>query len=286
MKQFLYFVVVFFTVIICSCAGSSKIVDHSLSRNKNVCKKLCGKVLIYVVFVDTKAGPKWNDTAIRSTLDLYKDAANWIEGQASKNDVKLTIQIKSPSPNKAVESDFPIKNVSAITIFENKNFKKLNEWTDGIVKKIAVNMTDKNENDSLPSVINPKDAERLIARLRNQYNTESVALFFATNHTDANEISLQLNTTNNEDIERVINSYKNSSIIAYELLSLFGAEKLFYSKYGHSKKYAEFAAKEFPEDLMIDPFRDLKGANISQFTQYLIGWRNEIDKQYFRLFKY
>jgi hypothetical protein len=286
MKRLFYFIAILFTVIISSCSSASKIHDHSLSRNRNVCKKLNGKVLIYVIFVNTKAGPKWNDTTIRSTLDLYRDAANWTEQQAKKNNIKLTIQIKSPIPNNPVESDFPVKNFSSMPLFEKNILKKLNEWTNGVVKKIGGNMSDKKENDSLPSVINPKDAERLVARLRNQYNTESVALFFATNHTSDNEIGITLNTIDNDNIECVINSYKSSSIIAYELLSLFGAEKLFYSKYGHSKKYAEFAAKEFPDDLMIDPFRDLNGANVSQFTKYLIGWSDEIDKQYFRLFKY
>lgn len=242
--------------------------------------------MVYVVFVNTKGFPKWNDTTIRTTLSLYKDAAGWAEKQAEKNNIKLAIQIKSPSPNAAVDSDFPVKNVSSMPIFEKNTLKKLNEWTNGVVKKIGGNMSDKKPNDSLPSVVNPKDAERLIARLRNHYDTESVALFFATNHTGTNEIGIPLNTVNNEDIERVINSYKNASIIAYELLTLFGAEKLFYSKYGHSKKYAEFAAKEFPNDLMTDPFYDLNKANIGQFTKYLIGWSNEIDKQYYRLFKY
>lgn len=286
MKRFFYFFILLLPVIISSCSTSSKIHDHSLSRNRNVCKKLSGKVLVYVVFVNTKGFPKWNDTTIRTTLSLYKDAAGWAEKQAEKNNIKLAIQIKSPSPNAAVDSDFPVKNVSSMPIFEKNTLKKLNEWTNGVVKKIGGNMSDKKPNDSLPSVVNPKDAERLIARLRNHYDTESVALFFATNHTGTNEIGIPLNTVNNEDIERVINSYKNASIIAYELLTLFGAEKLFYSKYGHSKKYAEFAAKEFPNDLMTDPFYDLNKANIGQFTKYLIGWSNEIDKQYYRLFKY
>lgn len=247
---------------------------------------MSGKVLVYVVFVNTKGFAKWNDTTIRTTLNLYKEAADWAEKQAAKNNIKLAIQIKSANSNNAVEADFPVKNISKMPIFEKNTLKKLNEWSNSVVKKIGGNMSEKKANDSLPGVVNPKDAERLIARLRNKYDTESVALFFATNHTGENEIGIPLNTVNNEDVELVINSYKNSSIIAYELLTLFGAEKLFYSKYGHSKKYAEFAAKEFPDDLMTDPFRDLKKANIGQFTKYLIGWSNDIDKQYYRLFKY
>lgn len=286
MKRFSYFAVLLFAVFMSSCSNSSKIHDHSLSRNRNVCKKLSGKVLIYVVFVNTKGFAKWNDTTTRATLILYKEAADWAEKQAAKNNIKLNIQIKSANQNNAVDCDFPVKNVSKMPIFEKNTLKKLNDWSNSVVKKIGGNMSDKKPNDSLPSVVNPKDAERLIARLRNQYDTESVALFFATNHTGDNEIGIPLNTVNNEDVELVINSYENSSIIAYELLSLFGAEKLFYSKYGHSKKYAEFAAKEFPNDLMINPFYDLNKANIGQFTKFLIGWTNEIDKQYYRLFKY
>ena len=286
MKRFSYFALILFTVFISSCSNSSKIHDHSLSRNRNVCKKLSGKVLVYVIFVNTKGFPKWNDTTIRATLNLYREATDWAEKQAAKNNIKLNIQIKSANQNSGVDCDFPVKNVSKMHIFEKNTLKKINEWANSVVKKIGGSMTDKKPNDSLPNVINPKDAERLIARLRNQYDTESVALFYATNHTGSNEIAIPLNTVNNEDIELVINSYKNSSIIAYELLTLFGAEKLFYSKYGHSKKYAEFADKEFPNDLMTDPFYDLNKADIGQFTKYLIGWSNDIDKQYYRLFKY
>lgn len=286
MKRFFYFVIILFTVALGSCSTSSKIHDHSLSRNRNVCKKLSGKVLVFVVFVNTKGFPKWNDTTMRTTLNLYKEAADWAEKQAAKNNIKLTVQIKSPNLNNAIEADFPVKNISKMPIFEKNTLKKLNDWANSVSKKIGGNMSDRKANDSLPGVVNPKDAERLIARLRNQYDTESVALFFATNHTGENEIGIPLNTVNNEEVELVINSYKNSSIIAYELLTLFGAEKLFYSKYGHSKKYAEFAAKEFPDDLMTDPFRDLNKANIGQFTKYMIGWSNDIDKQYYRLFKY
>lgn len=285
LQFFLYFLVIVVTIIVSGCFSSSKMYDRSLNRNKNVCKKLCGNVLIYIVFVDCKGNPKFTDSTIQETLIMYKEAAKWAEQEAKKNNVKLSIQINTSIPNVVVEKDFPVKNAVKMPIFEKATIKKINDWTNQVSKKAGENMSNKKENDSLPSIINPINTERLVARLRNQYTTESVALFFETNHSGDNEIKLPLNTIDNNNVECVINSYKNSSVIAYELLSLFGAEKLHYSKFGHSNNYAEFAAKEFPDDLMVNPFRNLNSANIGQFTKYLIGWSSSVDKKYFRLFK-
>jgi hypothetical protein len=273
-------------LFIFSCSTPEKGLDRSLKSNRNVCKKLVGKVLIYVVFVDTKSGPAWTDADIRSTIGFYQDAANWMGIMAEKNNIPLHIQVEYPSSAKAIKKDFPIKNVAAIMSYEQKDIKKLCSWSDAISKAIAVNLINENTTDSLPTVINPKDTERLIARLRNQHNTENVALVFTTNHPESSAIGLPMNTLNNENIEFIINSYKKSAVIAFELLSLFGADELFYSKNGHSKKSEEYAAKEFPYDIMLNPFQELDNAEIGEYTRYLIGWTNELDKRHNRLLKY
>lgn len=287
MSRIFYLCFLVSILLVPSCTKKNQQAIYSPNRDRNVCKKMNGKVLMYVVYVDTKGGEKWTETSINNSLNLYKEAADWMEALAKRNNVTLDIEIKKANDNgKGVDCDFPIKNIGAITTFDKKQLKKLNDWTDNVAKKLGASMAGKKPNDSMPDVLNPKDCERLIARLRNQYDTESVALFIETNHAEDNRMCIPLNTLDNDNIERVINSYKNSSVIAYEFLTLFGAEKLFYTKNGHSKKYAEFAAKEFPDDLMTDPFYDLKKANIGAFTKYLIGWENTIDKQYHRLLQY
>jgi hypothetical protein len=259
---------------------------HLASVDNNVCKKLNGIIVIYAIFVDTKETKPWSEYDITSTLDSINKAVDWIYQKAKENNKFVSIEVVYHSNHYKVPiaSDLPKKTLSA-TLFQ-QNFatgiKAVHKWSD----KIAVTA-----GKSLPpdtsKIITTKntlaDKERLVARIRDIYKTDNVALLYFLNNYYKDEISIALNTNSQTEIEYSIISFKKPSIIAHEFLHLFGAWDLYISPFEgnkEEKKKKEFAMKEFPNEIMAFAYRDIDSLEISPFTRYCIGWEKSLDKRY------
>jgi len=262
--------------------------DFRQAMYKNVCKDLKDDVLVYFVFVDTKETSPWTEFDIRSTLDSLNEALHWIEEKAAENKVKLQFKTDYYIGDKysTISKNLPEGTVekSALSPTLRKGLPRLNSWADYIARKAGVSFYIP-EKDGIPAIKAPRNKERLIALLRDQFQVESVALLFLVNNYYRTDISLPVNIFNTDDVEFSIVSYKYPAEFAHNILHLFGAADLYKTPYRRSASAIRLCSREFPEDIMQDPYaRDLKDLDIGEYTKYLIGWSDIVDNKYEKLF--
>ena len=277
--KLLFVLFLFFT----SGLGFNRI-DYRDGMYKNVCKDLKNNVLVYFIFVDSKVTSPWTEFDIQSTIDSMEVAVNWIEKQARANDIQLNIisDYFIGEEYATVRKNLPYETVmkSATTPSFRKGLDELNRWADNIARMVGAEVHIA-EKDGIPEIRNPKNKERLVAHLRDEKQVESVALLYMVNNYYRDDISLPVNHLDTEDVEFAIVSYKYTSIIAQNILNLFGAADLAGSLYRRNDKKVKLAKEYFPDDIMQDVYaRSLSELEIGEFTQYLIGWTDHIDPKY------
>ena len=259
-------------------------IDYRKGMNNNVCKSLKDNVLVYYIFVDSQETTPWTEFDIKSTIDSLTLAIRWLENQARTYGVSLNIiqdyyigadytTIKKPLPMGNVVNSLNIPGFA-------KGVKELNSWADGIAKRAGITFNI-SEKDGIPEIKNPRNKERLVAYLRDEKQVESVALLFMVNNYFKNDISVALNNMGNEDVEFAILSYKYPSVIAHNILHLFGAADLYKSEFRRNERKIAMAGQFFPKDIMQDnDFMNIKNFEIGEYTRYLVGWSPELNSRY------
>ena len=271
----------FLIILLISTSGYSiRRIDYRKGIHNNVCKVLKDDVLLYFIFVDSKDTSPWSEYDIRSTIDSISVAIRWLEAQAKQYGISLNIisDYHIGEEYTTIKKTLPMGSVIKSVTEPNfrKGLEELNSWADNIASKAGAsfNVSDK---DGIPEIKNPKNKERLVAFLRDEKRVESVALLYMVNNYYRNDISISVNTMNTDDIEFAIVSYKYPSIIAHNILHLFGAADLYKTQYRRNEKKILFAEKYFPDDIMQDIYaRSLSSLKISDYTKYLIGWNQEL----------
>ena len=258
-------------------------IHHIPSVNNNVCKTLRENVVLYAIFVDTKYTCSWTEYDMESTLDSARKAMNWIEKQAKAEDIKLNIAVDFHKNGKAIPiaSNFSRRTLSG-TLFYSNGIRNVDRWADKIAKE-ALRPYGPDTSITTKTKIKPKDREKLLARLRDIYQTDNVTLIYFINNFYTDEISVALHALQDDSPEYGVVSFKNPGTIAHEFLHLFGAVDLYLSPFDHKKKMKkkkEFAMKEFPNEIMAFPHRRLSTLEVSPFSKYLIGWDTEMESKY------
>ncbi|HYX07922.1 MAG TPA: hypothetical protein VE912_14420 [Bacteroidales bacterium] len=279
-----YIHIILFALFIVLPGYTIKRIDYRDGRYNNVCKDLKGDVLLYYVFIDSKETAPWTEFDIRSTIDSIHAATRWLQVQAGMNNVSLHI-----IEDYYIGAEYTTlkKNLPEGTVYESitkpslhKGIEEINDWADYIAKRVGNNF-EIQDKEGIPEIKNPRNKERLIALLRDRYNVESVALLFLVNNYYRSDISVAVNTLSDNDVEFAIVSYKYPSDIAHSFLSLFGAAPMYESLYRKNKNKIKLAQEYFPDDVMQDPYaRPLNTLKIGPYTQYLIGWTDELDPEY------
>ncbi len=268
-------------ILLLSTSSSIRRIDYENARVNNVCKTLSDEVLVYFIFVDSKETSPWTEFDIRSTIDSLEVAVRWLEMKARENNINLKFITDYHIGNEYT----PIrKNLPHGSVFESAtepNLKAgldaLNNWADNIARTAgqSVNMVDK---DGIPEIKNPRDKERLVAFLRDENNVESVALLYLVNNYFRTDISIPVNFLDTDDIEFTVISYKYPTVLAHNILHLFGAADLFKTPYRRHEKKIERLKQLYPNDIMQDMYaKSLNNIEIGDYTQYLIGWRDNLD---------
>jgi hypothetical protein len=158
--------------------------------------------------------------------------------------------------------------------------EEINQWADGIARRAGASFQVA-EKDGIPEIRNPRNKERLIAYLRDEYNVESVALLYLLNNYYRNDISVQVNTGDTKDVEFAVVSYKYPSEIAHNFLHLFGAADLFQTPFRKNEKKIKFAEQAFPNDIMQDPYaRNIWNLEMGEYTRFLVSWGSELKTEY------
>lgn len=254
--------------------------------DNNVCKRLKGHVLYYAVFVDSKATGPWSTHDMLSTMDSIRMAMDWVEAQAAQRGFPLKVDIVAHQQDGIlpVRSDLARKTVQA-TLLSTNGEKAMDRWADKAGRQAA--MAFPLDTARIVRTKNtPTNTERLIARLRDIYQVDDVALFYMVNNYYREDISVVLHAGDDDQVEYGVQSYKRPSVIAHEFLHLFGALDLYvtpFDKKRAMRKRKEFAMQEFPKELMAFAQRDLDSLEIGPLTEYLLGWRPELDQRYVRM---
>lgn len=270
--------IVLFTIS--SCTSKVKM-DNAWKRNFNVCKKLKDKILVYPVFIEDRKGEVWKKEEIQAFLDSINIATNWIKDEATKNDVQLDFLIEAhPS---ALEVGLPGKTIDGTYSMANNilGVGRINKHYDNVAKKGFKSIKNQ-KGASAPFITRAKAKDDFVARLRNQYQLESVVLLFVHKPDKLkNNILFTLNTLNNEDIEYSVLSFNQPSIIAEQILELFGAAIMQYDVKRKKQKEIDILIEDhFPNEIMVNPFTSLQNSEIGAVTAYLIGWKPEYDAQF------
>jgi hypothetical protein len=244
-------------------------VDKLFGRDHNVCKKLYGKVLFYMVFVETGDSSPWTDFDLNSTVDSVKIAINWLNETAKKNGKDLQINF-----NTQVDDSLKIIKQKLggqfIDLIETKDgLDKIDKWTNKIIK---IKTGEKNR-------------LKLITKLRNEFAVESIALVFMVNYYYKEDFIFSFNTTNNDDIEYSIINSKKPNLIAQDILNLFGAPYLYYHPSTVNKRDTKQLNKIFYNDVMANTNADLRKLEIGEITRYFIGWTDTLNEEYEKMVK-
>lgn len=276
-------------ILIFTTSFSFQKLDYRKGIRTNVCKELKGDILVYTIFVDTKTTSPWTEYDIKTTLDSVRVAVQWLRQKGLENGVSLNFTtdyyvgpefttIKKYLPEESIQLSVTEPNT-------RKGIENINKWSDYIARK-AGDSFHLEEKEGLREVKKPKNKERLIAYLRDKFNVESVVLLYMINNYYRTDISIQMNTLHTKDIEYAIVSYKYPAEIAHNILHLFGAADLYETIYRKSSKSINFAAENFPYEIMQDPYgKSIKSLEISDYTKYLIGWNNNLSDEYLFLLR-
>jgi hypothetical protein len=268
-------------------------------KDRNVCATLKGTTLLYVIFVDTKTTKPWTGFDIRSSIDSLKMSTEWLKKQGEENDATLNFKLEyfHNKTSYTIPKDLPKKSLyeSINTITDKNGWKKINSWSDYISKKALVAFPETtrfykllNSGTNTKKTPKPGDTEKLIVALKEKYKTDNIVLCFMLNNYYKNDISLTLNKMSLETPEYFINSYKSPVLITQQILNLFGAQN--YYKLAKDEKTRpkndELIAKDFPTEIMLLQDRaNLDNLSISPVTQYMLGWRDDVEKKYEKVFK-
>ena len=278
MKGLNKIVLLFLAVLIFSCSTVKESNNHWF-RDINVCKKLQSKVLIYPVFVEEKKGFKWSTEDVAEFMDSLALAVDWIKYKADKN--KIQLEIISENHPKVIVKGLPAENIKETDkLFEaSSGFEKINKHYDGIAKLVGVSI--KKQETIKPFVEKFNNKERLCAKLRNIYQVESVVLLFVHKSEAMDNVYFTMNSLTNENVEFAVTSINNPTLIAAQILEMFGAATLLYSLEKKSEeKSAKYVKDNFPLDIMGNPLSNINTLDIGKYTQYLIGWHNDFLPEY------
>lgn len=275
---------VFLVILFVGCKSYTRIG----SVRNNVCKSLEKKTVLFAVFVDSDGTHPWTDYDIHSTLDSIQVSINWIEKQAGLNGKSLEIILehgKNTSKENVIpfKEEFKYKTLSG-TLFKfldlTKGIDLLDEWSNNVSKDVAKTLPE-DKSELILTKNKSNDRERLIAKLRNEYKTDNIALMFFINNYFENEISIALHTSSGTETEYAIVSDKQPTVIAHEFLHLFGAWDLYVSPLDKNifiRMKKRKAMKKYPNEIMAFTHRNIDSLEISPLSKYLIGWDNKLQK--------
>jgi hypothetical protein len=254
-----------------SASGPS--IDFSMGRYNNVCKDLKNDALLYFVFIDTRSTAPWSEFDILTTIDSINATVRWLEKEAAAEDVPLRIKTDYYIGDQytTIQKNLPRKSLQEVVedLGLNEGMGALSRWGDNISKIVGESLYVK-QKEGIPSQKAPHNKERLIAYLRDEYRTESVALLFLLNNYYQADISLASNTLHNEDVEFAAVSYKYPAEIAHSILHLYGAADLSESPFRKNRRNLHLAHTEFPDDIMGNVYaRSLEELEIGDFTKYV-----------------
>lgn len=255
-------------MIFCGFLGP-KDIDKEFGRDHNVCKRLRGNVLLYLIWVETRASEPWTQFDMNTTLDSVKTAVEWIQNKAVQYSVPLSINYDNGMNDSIYVISQRLGGEVPNIIQEKEGVTRIDKWTDKIIKYHS----------------GKKTKLSFLSKIRNEYRSESVALIFILNNYYKEDYNFSFNTTSNDNIEYSIISTKRPNLIAQNILNLFGAPYLYHHPMTLNKGATNKLQKIFDNDIMANTTGNILQMEIGSVTKYFIGWSDELEEEYEKMVK-
>lgn len=278
-------------LMLSSCVLTQSMVVHEYdtmptTKNHNVCKQLTDTIMVYAVFVDVNIYHPWTEFDIDATIDSLKRATTWLEGKATIYNKKLKIEsvihtqgAKRTIAEKSAKTSLRLNGIRAAS---KRAYKKMIPWADAI-SKYAGRGTKYKPSTKIHQRWKILGTESLNLALRDKYKRENVAIMFFVNGYYENHPSYSFYTaTTNQHVEYSIVTNKNPSVIAHELMHLFGAVDLYANFNFPNFNYKELS-ENYPNEIMNVQHKDIDKLSVSPISSYFIGWQDTLDKANTRL---
>ena len=228
-------------------------VDYDLGT----CRNLCGNVSVILFYMDDFESVWTSDEITNFTNNEVKPGLAFLEKEAKSYGVELNLSIKQSYSSIFYDDEviLSIKETGLATI--------------DVLSQAAYGL-------------NYSSDEEMIADFKSQYGTEIVCFTIF----NKNGTSYAINPTRGETMQIEehciifaydLNSNRNdpigsqSSIVAHEMLHLFGAED-FYA----TTNRKNLAKKYYPADIMLGANYYIITNNIGNATAFYIGWTEEV----------
>jgi hypothetical protein len=257
------------------------------SKNQNVCKELKDSVIIYAVFVDAGIYHPWSLYDVNSTIDSIQKAADWMESQASSSGKHIGINVVNHKHGSKLSFTEARARSGGLDINRalggrKRQVRAHNYWMDRISRYTGRGMK-KPPAGKLGTRNRIRNTERLMAALRDKYKTDNVALMIFVNGYYEHDPSFALYTeSNGPRTEYCLMTTKNPAVIAHEFLHLFGAVDLYPTMRFANFNFADID-KNYPNEIMRIQHKEISKLEISPITQYLIGWKDDMDHRNTRM---
>ena len=242
--------------------------DFTTAMHGGTAKTLTGNCLIYNVFVND-AESEWTAKATESVLGMLEEAANFLERrfEESGSDGKLSVRFTDASNSAFLSFDEAAPTDASGMNWLGYAFSKTEHGTpNAYLKQCVKNVSDYDNvcflflfNKAGRSFATPYDSQYKDCE---DYRYERAQIFFST--------------------DRSFEFFCNPSVLAHELLHLFGAVDL-YEPHVDTEDAAK-VEELFPTELMRFEPTDIFQAEISSLTAYLIGWTKVLPNEYGFLF--
>lgn len=287
-----------------SIQPAEKVMLSRQGKDYNYCKELKEDVLLYFVFVDNGTEARWNEFSMVDKQKQIDTAVNWINNEALKNGVSVNIKTSFFAKGDsiiAIQNKMKHGSIYNSLQWSEKGVTDLQRWAQNVSDAVygsIIAASDQTQSNS--------GLDRLVAHIQNTTMVSNVGVVFLKSAPVKEDISIVLNSKRDpikykkrpEGEFAIITDNHRPSVIAHEILHLFGAEDFYSSGYSlrrFTKKeiksyklkspYAYFPSsysnktyllREYPNSIMRNiVFDDINDLEVSPVTQYLIGWRSE-----------
>ena len=258
------------------------------SRNKNVCGNLKDNVILYCIFVDVHAYHPFSAYDIESTMDSVHKATKWLECQAEYNNIPLNITPVLHKKGSRVSFHErktlvrPYLHLFKKPLTKKKYAQYTNQWADYICHYAGRSVKQKNT-AKVGTKVKAHDLESLIHILRNNYETDGLAVMFFVNGYYERDMCMAFNIYNNGPTpEYAVITHKSPGAITHEFLHLFGGIDLYPHAQHPGFNYKDIK-EEYPNEIMRISHKNLDKLMLSPITKYYIGWKDDLPKSDLRM---
>ncbi len=225
--------------------------------NLGTCRKLSGNVSVVLFYMEDFESSWTADEITKFTNNEVKPGLAFLEKEAKSHGVELNLDIK--------------KTYSSV-FYDDKVILDINETGLATIDVLS----------QAARSLNYSSDEKMIADFESQYKTEVVCLTIFNKNGTAYAINPSRGSSLKTEEHCIIFAYdlnsnhndpigSQSSIVAHEMLHLFGAED-FYATAGRKA----LAKKHYPADIMLGANYYIITNNIGNATAFYVGWTDQV----------